>query len=85
MGTTEILTIKEVAELLRIGEKTAYTMAKDGKLPGFKVGGQWRFRRADIDAWIQARLASDSPRGNPDDGGRSLDTTADTPATRKGT
>jgi len=56
MATSEILTIKEVAELLRIGEKTAYTMAKDGALPGFKVGGQWRFRRVDIDGWIQDRV-----------------------------
>ncbi len=69
---SEILTIKEVAELLRIGEKTAYTMAKDGKLPGFKVGGQWRFRRMDLDAWIQERLdvtsavdADGEPRGDP--------------------
>lgn len=69
MATAEILTIKEVAKLLRIGEKTTYTMAKDGKLPGFKVGGQWRFRRADIDAWIQARVAVEA-RGGEDAGER---------------
>ena len=52
MTDGEILTIREVATLLKVGEKTAYTMAQSGKLPGFKVRGQWRFRRADIDEWI---------------------------------
>ena len=55
MSDHEILTIREVATLLRIGEKTAYTMAQSGDLPGFKVRGQWRFRRSDVDAWIDAR------------------------------
>lgn len=48
----EILTVKEVAVLLQIGEKTAYSLTQQGKLPGFKFGGQWRFRRADIEGWI---------------------------------
>jgi excisionase family DNA binding protein len=49
----EILTIREVAELLKINEKTAYRLAADGKIPGFRVGGSWRFRRTDIDQWIE--------------------------------
>jgi excisionase family DNA binding protein len=58
----EILTIRELAALLKIGEKTAYTMAQSGELPGFKVRDQWRFRRADIDAWIdkQVKPAADT-------------------------
>jgi excisionase family DNA binding protein len=52
----EILTIREVADLLKIGEKTAYTMAQRGELPGFKVRGQWRFRRTDIDQWIARQV-----------------------------
>lgn len=52
----EILTIHELAALLKIGEKTAYTMAQSGELPGFKVRDQWRFRRADIDAWIAEKV-----------------------------
>jgi excisionase family DNA binding protein len=56
MSEDEILTIREVAALLKIGEKTAYTMAQEGQLPGFKVRGQWRFRRADIDQWIARRV-----------------------------
>ncbi len=51
----EILTLPEVAQLLKVAEKTVYTMAQKGVLPAFKVGGQWRFRRADLDAWIDAK------------------------------
>lgn len=51
--TDEILTLKEVAEYLKLAEKTAYRLAAEGKLPGFKVGGSWRFKREDIDAWIE--------------------------------
>ena len=51
----EILTLPEVAQLLKVAEKTVYTMAQKGALPAFKVGGQWRFRRADLDAWIDAK------------------------------
>jgi len=54
----EVLTIKEVAALLRIADKTAYVMAQRGELPGFKVGGQWRFKRSDIDDWIEERKRS---------------------------
>lgn len=45
----EILTIREVAEYLKINEKTAYRLAAEGKLPGFKVGGAWRFRKDEIE------------------------------------
>jgi len=51
----EILTLPEVAQLLKVAAKTVYTMAQKGELPGFKVGGQWRFRRTDLDAWIDAK------------------------------
>lgn len=49
----QILTIKEVADFLKLTEKTAYRLAAEGKLPGFKVGGSWRFKQSDIDAWIE--------------------------------
>lgn len=49
----EILTLKEVAEYLKLAEKTAYRLAADGKLPGFKVGGSWRFKKIDIERWIE--------------------------------
>jgi excisionase family DNA binding protein len=51
----EILTLKEVADYLKLTEKTAYRLAAEGKLPGFKVGGAWRFRSADLEAWIESK------------------------------
>ncbi|MAD53149.1 MULTISPECIES: methylation-associated defense system helix-turn-helix domain-containing protein MAD1 [unclassified Idiomarina] len=51
----EILTLKEVAEYLKLTEKTAYRLAAEGKLPGFKVGGSWRFKRTDLDTWIESQ------------------------------
>ncbi len=56
--TDEILTLPEVARLLKVAEKTVYTLAQKGQLPAFKVGGQWRFKRADIDAWIERQKAA---------------------------
>ena len=50
-----ILTIREVAEYLKVTERTIYRLAAAKKIPGFKVGGTWRFRQADIDAWIAAQ------------------------------
>jgi excisionase family DNA binding protein len=60
----EILTMREVAELLKINDKTAYRLAADGKIPGFRVGGSWRFRRADLIKWIseQADRAANADR-----------------------
>lgn len=49
----EILTLKELAAYLKLTEKTAYRLASEGKLPGFKVGGSWRFKREDLVAWIE--------------------------------
>jgi len=74
MSNDEILTIREVAALLKIGDKTAYTMAQSGELPGFKVRGQLRFRRSDIDAWIHERVGKsggtrDAAGGDTDEPG----------------
>ncbi len=52
MDNPEFLTLPEVAALLRIGERTAYDLARSQRIPAAKVGGQWRIRRADLDAWI---------------------------------
>ena len=56
--TNEILTLKEVAEYLKLAEKTAYRLAADGKLPGFKVGGSWRFKHEDVLSWIESQKSN---------------------------
>lgn len=52
MPYDDILTMKELATYLKIAEKTAYRFASEGKVPGFKVGSAWRFRKSEIDRWI---------------------------------
>lgn len=52
----EILTIDEVAAFLKAGKRTVYRLAASGKLPAFKLGGTWRFRRSDLDKWIVSRI-----------------------------
>ncbi|AEH33833.1 DNA-binding protein [Vibrio anguillarum] len=51
----QILTLKEVAAYLKLAEKTAYRLASEGKLPGFKVGGSWRFKMEDLETWINSQ------------------------------
>ena len=51
----DILTIKEVAEFLKVTERTLYRLAQEGEIPAFKVGASWRFKRDDIDAWIEGQ------------------------------
>ena len=52
-GQSGILTIKEVADYLKVTERTVYRLAAAKQLPAFKVGGSWRFSRSDIDSWIK--------------------------------
>jgi excisionase family DNA binding protein len=59
----EILTLPEVAQLLKVAEKTVYTLAQKNQLPAFKVGGQWRFQRTDINRWIEQQKASTRNEG----------------------
>lgn len=53
----EILTLDEVAAYLKAGKKTVYRLAQQGQIPGFKLGGTWRFRRTELDRWIAEQIA----------------------------
>ena len=53
--TGEIFTLDEVAAYLKVGKRTVYRLAAAKKIPAFKVGGTWRFRRADLERWIAGR------------------------------
>lgn len=50
--TDDILTIDDVAAFLKAGKRTVYRLAANGEIPGFKLGGTWRFRRSELDRWI---------------------------------
>jgi len=66
MKNDEVLRLREVADLLKVGEKTVYSMAQTGELPAFKVRGQWRFSRKDIDAWIEEQKNTTQDFGEND-------------------
>lgn len=54
---TDVITIRELAIYLKMAEKTLYRLAAEGTIPGFKVGGSWRFRKTEIDKWIKKQEA----------------------------
>lgn len=58
----EILTLDEVAAYLKAGKRTVYRLAADKKIPAFKLGGTWRFRKADLERWIAQQTAGDGNR-----------------------
>ena len=47
-----LMTLDEVAKYLRMKKVTIYKHAQEGKVPGFKVGSKWRFKKTTIDKWI---------------------------------
>lgn len=67
----DILTIKQVAEYLKVTDRTIYKLAAAKRIPAFKVGGTWRFSRADIDRWIaqQTSVAQTDGSANSTDSG----------------
>jgi excisionase family DNA binding protein len=71
LPTDEVfLTTEEVLEYLQVNLRTVYRLIKAGKIPAVRVGRQWRFRKKDIDAWL------DSQRSRSSDGGQGVSTTA---------
>lgn len=63
----ELLNVEEVAQILHLHVMTVYRLVKEGKLPGFKVGGRWRFHRNALEDWMVdraqvARLEAESRR-----------------------
>jgi excisionase family DNA binding protein len=60
-----LLTARQLQDLLQVDRITIYRMLNDGRLQGFKVGGQWRFSRQAIEAWLQEQQASLEVAGSP--------------------
>ena len=61
------LTTEEVLEYLQVNLRTVYRLIKAGKIPAVRVGRQWRFRKRDIDAWLDSQRARGSrPAAAPD-------------------
>lgn len=54
----DILTIEEVAKYLRVSERTVYDWAQKGEIPSGKIGTVWRFKKAEIEKWVNDRLSA---------------------------
>ena len=54
----DILTIDEVANYLRVSERTVYDWAQKGEIPSGKIGTVWRFKKSEIEKWVNDRLSS---------------------------
>jgi len=53
-----MMTIEELAKYLRLHRSTVYRLAREGIIPGFKVGSQWRFSRDSVDQWMAGQEAT---------------------------
>lgn len=73
------LTTEEVLEYLQVNLRTVYRLIKAGKIPAVRVGRQWRFRKRDIDAWLDAQR----PRGDRTDSATAI-LPGERPAARTG-
>src|SRR4026209_7856 len=56
------LTTEEVLEYLQVNLRTVYRLIKAGKIPAVRVGRQWRFRKTDIDGWLDGQRLRGSER-----------------------
>ncbi len=52
-----LLTTEQVANYLKIDKFTVYRLVAQKKLPAFKVGNQWRFKRAILEAWLRKNMS----------------------------
>jgi excisionase family DNA binding protein len=59
------LTTEEVLEYLQVNLRTVYRLIKAGKIPAVRVGRQWRFRKRDIDTWLDSQRSRGGPRPAP--------------------
>jgi excisionase family DNA binding protein len=64
-GREPMMTVKELADYLRVHPTTVYRLLRQGELPGLRIGSDWRFSRETIDQWI-ARSARPAPSTRAD-------------------
>ncbi len=58
---TGVLTVHDVAVYLRLSEAKVYRMAREGRVPAFRLGKSWRFRKDLIDEWILREIGLNVP------------------------
>ena len=62
-----LVNAREAARLLSVHKMTILRMANRGELPGFKMGRDWRFRRSDLEAWIDEQIRKQQGGSNGKD------------------
>jgi excisionase family DNA binding protein len=77
LANSELMTLPELAKYLGMAERTIYLWAQEGRVPAFKIGASWRFRRGEIDAWLETQ------RSGPDLSRELLTDPVDPPTTRR--
>lgn len=55
MENEQLMSVEQVAKYLQLNRSTVYDWAQKGKLPAIKLGQIWRFRRTELDAWLEAK------------------------------
>jgi excisionase family DNA binding protein len=70
-----LMTVRQLAAYLNLNERTVLKLVSEGGLPGVKIGNQWRFRKAMLDAWLDDQMLGVTPR--------SVEVSADAPAARR--
>jgi excisionase family DNA binding protein len=56
MAQDEFMTTKEVAQYLRVDQYTIYRLVSQKKIPAFKIGNQWRFKRSVLERWLKTKM-----------------------------
>lgn len=59
----EVFTIRELSDYLRVHPTTIYRLLRQGRLPGFRVGSNWRFNRSAIEQWQSSQAAGNDTPG----------------------
>jgi excisionase family DNA binding protein len=64
MDDSEVMTVDDVAEYLKLHKQTVSKMAQRGKLPGVLIANRWRFKRDDVEAMLNT-TKDEKPKGDP--------------------
>jgi excisionase family DNA binding protein len=65
LSEASVLTVHDVAEYLRLSEAKVYRMAREGRVPAFRLGKSWRFRKDSIDEWTRREIGLNVPPAVP--------------------
>lgn len=63
----DVMSMEQLAEYLKVSRHTLYKLAREGKMPGQKIGKRWRFLRAAIDDWLSQQHQDGDGKVRPGD------------------